>query len=77
MTIFLEQEIHPTFPVAINHTLDSLEDDWCYENAQFTAYQLTSVFICEGHTHCSSKEGFIITMVKLAMGFATLPNGLN
>jgi hypothetical protein len=26
-------------------------------------------FIREGRTHCSSKEGFIITMVKLATGF--------
>ncbi len=40
MTVFLEQEIHPTIPVAINRTFDSLEDDWCYENTRFTVDHL-------------------------------------
>jgi hypothetical protein len=40
MTIFQEQEIHPTIPLAINHTIDSLNDDSCYENNGFMVDQL-------------------------------------
>jgi hypothetical protein len=32
MTIFLEQEIHHTIPLAINRTVDSLDGNWSYEN---------------------------------------------
>jgi hypothetical protein len=79
MTVFPEQEIRPTIPVAINRTFDSLNDDWCYENTRFMVYQLCLIhsyldlppsFIRDGRTHCSSEEGFIVMMVKLATGFA-------
>ena len=40
MTVFPEQEIHPTIPLAINRTFDSLDKDWCYENTRFTVDQL-------------------------------------
>jgi hypothetical protein len=45
MTIFPEQEIHPTIPVAINHTFDSLQEDWCYENTRFTVNQLRLIHL--------------------------------
>jgi hypothetical protein len=45
MIIFSEQEIHPKIPVAINHTFDSLEDDWCYENTRFTVDQLQLIHL--------------------------------
>ncbi len=40
ITIFPEQEIHPTIPLAIHRTFYSLGDDWCYENTRFTVDQL-------------------------------------
>ena len=43
MTIFPEQEIHPTIPLAINRTFDSLNEDWCYENTRFTVDQLRPI----------------------------------
>jgi hypothetical protein len=45
MTVFPEQEIHPTIHLAINCTFDSLDEDWCYENTQFTADQLRLIHL--------------------------------
>jgi hypothetical protein len=79
MTIFPEQEVHHTIPLAINHTFDSPENDWCYENTRFTVDQLRLIHlyldlppnfvIREGRVCCSSEEAFIVMMVKLATGF--------
>jgi hypothetical protein len=84
MTVFPEQEIHPTIPAAINRTFDSLQEDWCYENTQFTVDQLRLIhlyldlppifFIREGCTHCSSEEcshdqlGQTVTTVEKTLG---------
>jgi hypothetical protein len=79
MTVFPDQEVPHLIPTTVNHTFDLLHEDWCYQQTRFTVdqprrlhdlLQLPPVFnIRGGRAHCSSEEGLIITMVKLAMGF--------
>jgi hypothetical protein len=79
MMVFPDQEVPQLIPTAVNHTFDSLHEDWCYQYTRFRVdqlrclhdlLQLPPVFIIHGdRSHSSSEEGFIITMVKLAMGF--------
>jgi hypothetical protein len=40
MNVFPKREIHTTIPLAINHAIDSLDEDWCCENTRFTVDQL-------------------------------------
>jgi hypothetical protein len=78
MTVLPDQEVPRLIPTAVNHTFDSLEEDWCYQHTRFTVdqvcrlhdlLQLPPIFnIRGGRAHCSSEEGFIMTMVKLATG---------
>jgi hypothetical protein len=79
MMVLPDQEVPQLLPTAVNRTFDSLHEEWCYQHTHFTVDQLhrlhdllqpPPVFnIRSGRAHCSSEEGFIITMVKLAMGF--------
>jgi hypothetical protein len=79
MTVLPNQEVPRLIPTPVNCTFDSLQEDWCYQHTHFTVdqlrhlhdlLQLPPVFnIHGGRARCSSKEGFIMTMVKLATGF--------
>ena len=79
MTVLPDQEVPRLIPTAVNRTFDSLQEDWCYQHTRFTVDQLHRLHdllqlppvlnIRGGRARCSSEEGFIITMVKLAMGF--------
>jgi hypothetical protein len=66
--------------MAINHSFGYLNKDWYYRHTRFTVDQLRILhryldfpplfFIHEGRAHCTSEEGFIIMVVKIATGFS-------
>jgi hypothetical protein len=78
MNIEPDQVIPRFAPANCNHTLDVLEDGWCYHHTRFTVAQLHELYLCLqlpvtftistiGHK-ASSEEAFIITITKLATG---------
>jgi hypothetical protein len=79
MTVLPDQEVPRLIPTSVNHSFDSLHEDWYYQHTHVMVdqprhlhdlLQLPPVFnIRSSRAHCSSEEGFIITMVNLATGF--------
>ncbi len=78
MTIFPEQRVPRPLLIPVNRTFASLDPSWCYRFTRFTNHQLQLLYellnphpcfnIHNGKCHCSSKEAFIITFIKLATG---------